>query len=163
VGHGCGLQRNDGIKLPLAYRHAARVLPEMARQVLHGHAKLKELAHARMPQIEAGVAKLPLQRVARISVLPRAHQPSQAVEGFAVEAERLANFARRRASAISDDVGRHGRPQLAVALIDVLDDTLALTAAGEIEINIGPLTALLRQESLEQQFHTYWINSGDAK
>ena len=38
AGHGGGFQRNDGIELSLADDHAAGVLAEMARQVLHGEA-----------------------------------------------------------------------------------------------------------------------------
>ena len=39
AGHGSRLERNNGIKLSLADDHAARVLAEMARQVLHGEAE----------------------------------------------------------------------------------------------------------------------------
>ena len=36
--HGCGFQRDHGIELALADHHAAGVLPEVTRQILHGHA-----------------------------------------------------------------------------------------------------------------------------
>ena len=68
-----------------------------------------------------------------------------------VEAQRLAHFARGRAAAIGDDVGGHGGAELAVALVDVLDDALALVAAGQVEIDVGPLAALFREEALEEQ------------
>ena len=94
--HGRRLKRHHRVKLSLADHHAAGMLPEVTRQVLHRQAKLEELAHARMPQIEAGIAELALQRVAGIFVFPRTHQAGEAVERFAIEAERLAHLARRR-------------------------------------------------------------------
>ena len=51
-----------------------------------------------------------------------------------------AGYARRAVALDPDDP----EAQLAVAIIDVLNGTLALIAAGEIEIDIRPLTALLR-------------------
>jgi hypothetical protein len=39
--HGGGLQRHDRIELPLADHHAAGVLPEVPRQVLHGEVSSK--------------------------------------------------------------------------------------------------------------------------
>jgi hypothetical protein len=41
----------------------------------------------------------------------------------------------------------------AVLLVDVLDDALAPIAARQIEVDVGPLAALLREEPLEQQVH----------
>src|SRR5919108_5040697 len=103
-----------------------------------------------MPQIETGIAELLLQRVVGPLPLPRAHQPRKLRDGFVVEAQRLAHLACRRAPAISDHVGGHGRAQLAVALIYVLDHALALIAARQVEIDIRPLAALLREKALEQ-------------
>ena len=79
------------------------------------------------------------------------------------EAQRLADFARGRAAAIGDDVGGHGRAQLAVALVDVLDGALALIAAGQVEIDIRPLAALFGEEALEQQVHAHRIDGGDSQ
>ena len=70
AGHRCGLEGNDGIELPLANDHAARVLTEMARQVLHCETKLVILAQARMGEIEAGVAKATVECVVFVSKLP---------------------------------------------------------------------------------------------
>src|SRR2546421_7367788 len=102
-----------------------------------------------MPQIKTGVAELLLQRVVRPFPLPGADQPGKLIDGFGIKAQSLAHLARRRASAIRDYVGGHGRAQLAVALIDVLDHALALIAAGQVEINIRPLAALLGEKTLE--------------
>ena len=80
-----------------------------------------------------------------------------------VERQRLAHFARGAAAAIGDDVGGHRRAQPAVLLVDVLDDALAAIAARQIEIDVGPLAALLRQEALEQQLHLDRIDGGDPE
>ena len=65
--------------------------------------------------------------------------------------------------AIGNDVRRHRRAQLAVALIHVLNGALALIAAGQVEIDVGPLAALLRQETLEEQLHADRIDRSDAE
>ena len=80
-----------------------------------------------------------------------------------VEIERLADLARRALAAIGDDVGGHRRAVLAVFLVDVLNHALAAIAARQIEIDVGPLAALFRQEPLEQQLHADRIDRGDAE
>ena len=135
----------------------------MSRQILHGQAKLEELAYAGMSKIETGIAKLPLQRIARVFVLPRTHQAGKTVQGLAIEAERLADLARRRTATIRDDIGCHGSAQFAVALIHILNGTLALIATGKVEIDIGPLAAFLREEALKQQPHSNRIDSRYAQ
>ena len=57
AGHGRGFERHDGIELALADHHAAGVLAEMARQVLHGDAEFDKFADARMVEIESGFAE----------------------------------------------------------------------------------------------------------
>ena len=94
-------------------------------------------------RIEPRIAKLPLERVVRVLVFPRAHQARQAVERFRIERKRLANFARRRTPAIGDDVRRHRRAQFSVALVHILNRALALISTWQIEIDVRPLAALL--------------------
>ena len=102
----------------------------MARQVLHGHIKLEELFYSRIQQIEPGVSELALGCVIRVLPLPGSDQTRKPPDCFFIEAHRLAHFARRRTAAIGDDVCGHRRPVCAVALIDVLNDTLTLIATG---------------------------------
>ncbi len=135
----------------------------MSRQVLHRDAKLEELANARMLQIKSRIAKLPLQRVAGVLVFPRTHQSSQAGERLLIEAQHLAHLTRSRTAAVGDHIGRHGRTQLAVALIHVLNCPLALIPAGKVEIDVGPLAALFREEALEQQLHSNGIDRRDSQ
>jgi hypothetical protein len=90
-----------------------------------------------------------------------ADERGEARELIFIEAEGLADFARGGAAAIADDVGGHGCAEFAVALVDVLDDLLALIAGGQIEIDVGPLAAVLVEEALEEQLHADGIDGGD--
>ena len=81
----------------------------------------------------------------------------------AVERQGLAHLARRAPAAIGNHVGRHRRAVLAVLLVDVLDHALAAIAARQVEIDVGPLAALLRQEPLEQQIHPDRIHRRDPE
>ncbi len=135
----------------------------MARQVLHAPAKLHVLGDAAMLDVKAGVVKVAGQGFVLVLPLPGADQFGEAVEGFRVEAQSLACLARRRASAIGDDVGGHGRAEFAVALIDVLNRALALLSAGQVKIDVRPLAALLGEKALEEQIHANRIDGGDAE
>ena len=90
-------------------------------------------------------------------------QAGELFERGNLKAQRLADFARGGAAAVGDDVGGHGGAELAVALVDVLDGALALIAAGEIDIDIGPFAALFGEETLEEQLHADGIDGGDAE
>jgi hypothetical protein len=46
AGHGCGFERDYRIELSLANHHAAGVLAEMARHILHGEAEFVIFAQA---------------------------------------------------------------------------------------------------------------------
>src|SRR5258708_37220835 len=76
------------------------------------------------------------------------------------ESERLADFAHRAPCAIGDDVRGHRGAAFAVTAIDVLNRFLAIVAAGQIEIDIGPFAALLGKETLEQEFHFHRVHGG---
>ena len=135
--------------------------PEVARQVLRHLVELEKFAHARVGDVEAGLAKLALGGVLGVLPFPGAHQAGELFERGDFEAQRLADFARGGAAAIGDDVGGHGRAQLAEALVDVLDGVLALVAAGQVDIDIGPLAALFGEEALEEQVHADGVDGGD--
>ena len=116
-----------------------------------------------MLQIEPASLEIAGERIFFIFVLPRVQQPRKPVEHFRVERQRLADFARRRTSAIGDHIGRHRRAQFAVSLIDILNRALALISAWQIQINIRPLAALLGKKSLEKQIHAHRIHGGNAQ
>ena len=118
AGHGGGLERDDGIELSLADDHAAGVLAEMARHVLHGEAEFVIFAQAGMGEVESGVAEAAVERVVFVAKFPGGDGGGNFCERFGIESERLAHFARGHAVAIGDDVGGHGGAALAVSLVD---------------------------------------------
>ena len=135
----------------------------MARQILHLAPQPREQPDAIGIQIEADRRQMARQRVGRIGELEVVHHLREPIDLRGIEAERLAHFARGAPAAIGDDVGGHRRAEAAVLLVDVLDDPLAPIAARQIEIDVGPLAALLRQEPLEQQIHADRIDRRDAE
>ena len=163
AGHARVFERHARVELPLADHHAAGVLPEMPRQILHLAPQPREQADARRVLIEADRRHLPRQRVARIDELEVVHHLREPVDLRRIEAERLPHLARRAAPAVRDHVGRHRRAEAPVFFVDVLDDLLAPVAARQIEIDVGPLAALLRQKPLEQQIHADRIDRRDPE
>ena len=168
AGHAGGLQRHNGIKLALADHHASGVLPKMAWQVLNLLNQLTELSQARISEIESRFVKLMLGRAAFMAftgVFPTAPagQTREASERGFIHVECLAHIANRRTPAIRNHVGRHRRAAVAVALIDVLNRALAIFAAGQIEIDIGPFAAFFGKKTLEEQVHADWVHGGDAE
>src|SRR6516165_4959076 len=135
----------------------------MTRQVLYRDAKLEKLANARMPQFESGIAKLALQRVAGVLVLPGIDQAGQTAKRFFIKAQHLADFTGCRTAAIGDDVGRHSRTEFAITVVNILNRLLALIAAGKIEIDIRPLAPLLRKEAFKQQLHSNGVDGRNAQ
>ncbi len=135
----------------------------MPRQILHLAPQPREQADARGVQVEADRRHLLRQRVARLDELEVVHHLRQPIDLHRIEAERLPHLARRAAAAIGDHVGRHRRAEPAIFLVDVLNHLLAAIAARQIEVDIGPLAALLGQETLEQQIHPHRIDRGDPQ
>ena len=163
AGHAGVLERHDAVELPLADHHAAGMLSEMSRQVLHAVPELGEPSERRVIEIAAGLDHPLAQRVGRIDELELIHHLRETIDLRRVDAERLPDFARRALAAIGDDVGRHRRPEPAVFLVDVLNHPLAAIAARQIEVDVGPFAALFRKKALEQQIHAHGIDGGDAE
>ncbi len=103
------------------------------------------------------------QRVAGIVVLPVADELGQSLDEVGRQAEGFPHLARAAPAAIGNHVGRHGRAVPAVALVDVLDDLLAAVAARQVEVDVGPLPALLGEEALEEQLHAHRIDRRDLE
>ncbi len=125
-GHGCRLERHNLVEPARGDHHAARMLAEVAGQGLDLVGEPDQMAHARRVGIEPGILQLLAEAVEIIAVAVRAQAFRQPVDLRRRKAERLADLAHRAARAIGDDVGGHRRPARAVALVDVLDDPLAL-------------------------------------
>src|SRR5207247_3019474 len=86
----------------------------------------------------------------------------EAVHLLEREAERLARLAHGAARAIADDGRRHGSATLAVAAVDGLDDFFPPIAGRQVEVDVGPLAALLGEEALEEEAHADRIDRRDA-
>ena len=83
-------------------------------------------------------------------------------DGILGQAQRLADLAHRRAAAIGDDGGGEAGAVAAVAGVDILDHLLAPLVL-EIDVDVGRLLALRRDEALEQQIDLGRIDVGDAE
>src|ERR1039458_3393016 len=129
------------------------MLSQMPWQILRGETQLEIFANSRMLKIEPSIAQTPVERVILVLEFPGCHCRRHSLQRLGIESQRLAHFARRHAIAIGDHVGGHGRAALSITLIDVLDHALPLVAAGQIEIDVGPLTPLLGEKSFKQQLH----------
>src|SRR6185436_13703702 len=103
------------------------------------------------------------QELLGILITPVRDELREPVAHVTRKPQRLADLARRAATAIRDDVGGHPGAEPAVAAIDVLDDLFAPVAARQIEIDVGPLVARFAQEPLEQELHTDRIDRGDPE
>ena len=163
AGHGRGFERHHAVEPPLADHHAAGVLAEVARHVLKGNDDVEEFANFEVVEVEARFEELFFLCVLRVFPAPHRRKARDLVERRHVEAQHLAGFARGEFSAIGDDVRRHRGAVLAVALVDVLDDALALIAAGKIDVDVGPFAALFGEKAFEEQIHADRVDRGDAE
>ena len=161
--HAGILERHDGIQVALANHHAAGMLPEMARQALDVEAEPQPVLDARVAAVEAGFLRLVEQVVVAVHVLEPADALREPPDHLFRESEHLAHLPHGALAAIGDDVSCHASPALAVALIYVLDHALALVPGRQIDIDVGPLAALLREEPFEQQVHADGIDSRDPQ
>ena len=78
------------------------------------------------------------------------------------QAERLADLADGRAAAIADHGGGDAGALAPVFAVDVLDHLLAPLVL-EIDVDVGRLAPLRRDEALEQQIGALGIDLGDAE
>ncbi len=131
----------------------------MARKAGELVRHLERQRERRIGRIEAGGAHLrPADR--RRPVAPgRAVQRRDHVVG---EAEHLGRLADRRAGAIGDDRRGEAGALAPVALVDVLDHLLAPLVL-EIDVDVGRLVALGRDEALEQEIEARRIDLGDPE
>ena len=78
------------------------------------------------------------------------------------QAEGLADLADGRAAAIGDDGGGDAGALAAVFAVDVLDHLFAPLVL-EIDVDVGRLAPLRRDEALEQEIGAVGIDLGDAE
>ena len=152
--------RHDLVEPVAGDDEAAAVLGQMARKAGELVRHLKRQRERRIGRIEAGRARTAISPIGVGSVAPgRAVQRGDDVVG---EAEDLGRLADRRAGAIGDHGGGEPGALAAVALVDVLDHLLAPLVL-EIDVDVGRLVALGRDEALEQQIEARRIDLGDRR
>ena len=163
AGHRGRLERHDVVQAAGGNDHPARVLAEMARQILDACPERGELSNPRMPRVAAGLREVSCEDRLRILVAPVLHETRESVLHVGRKPEGLADLTRGAAAPVRDDVGGHPRPEPPVAPIHVLDHALAAIAARQIEVDVRPLAARLGEKPLKQQIHLHRIHRGDAE
>ena len=93
---------------------------------------------------------------------PAPHRRRQPCGHVLGQPERLADLAHRAARAVARDDRGQGAARPAIGIIDPLDHFLAALVL-EIDVDVGRLAALGRDEALEQQLGAHRIDRGDAK
>src|SRR5256885_16761757 len=131
----------------------------MARKTEQGGGKPDEAPHDRAPGIETRLAK---PGYALPPIVPPGDRLGDSVHLQRIEPERFPDVAQRALGLISDERGRQPSALTAVFVIDVLDDFLAPLVL-EIDVDIGRLVALLRNEALEQQLLLDRIDLGEDR
>ena len=124
------------------------------------------MPRAPLLRIETRRADLPgelFRRIADLAEVPASELLGERVDLLRRVAEGLGGLARRGAVAVGDDVGRHAGAVGAVLLVDVLDDFFALVPRREVQVDVGPLAAFLREEPLEEELHLHRIDGRDRE
>ena len=123
------------------------MLGEVAREAEQLARQPDRLADLRIGGVEPGLADM---LVGDLAVALAPDQAGEAGRHVLREAQGLADLADRHARAVVDDGGADGGALAAVAVVDILDHLLAPLVL-EIDVDVGRLVALGRDEALEQQ------------
>ncbi len=151
---------------PAAMTMPPECWPRWRGPVLHLQPEPHEVAGASVARVEARRGDFLLELLDGLPELPEVPAREllrEPVHLFGGVAERLPHLARRHPVAVRDDVRRHPRAARAIFLVDVLDDFLALVAGGEVEVDVGPLAPLLREEALEEELHLHRVDRRDRE
>ena len=138
---------------------AADVLGEVA-------GKADQLARERHGPAQQGIGGVEpgFAQAARADILP-AHVPDRAGEGCSGvlgQPHGLAHVPRRASPPVADDGGGEAGARAAVAAVDVLDHLLAPLVL-EVDVDVGGLAALARDEALEQEVDLGRVDGGDGE
>ncbi len=159
VLHG-GVEHRHGLVEAAARQHeAADVLGEMAREADQRARQPDRLPQHRIGRIEPGFRDVLLGDLA---VADAPDQPGKARRHVLLQPHRLADLADRHARAVVDDGGADGGALAAVAAVEILDHLLAPLVL-EVDVDIGRLAPLRRDEALEQHVDAGGIDGGDAE
>ena len=138
---------------------AADMLGEMAREADQLAREREHLGEPRIGRVEPDPLRLVFRDALHRPAPQRAGERADRVAG---EAEGLADFADGAAAAIADHGGGEAGAIAAVLSIDVLDHLFAPLML-EIDVDVGRLAALGRDEAFEQQVDAIGIDLGDAE
>src|SRR4029078_5098069 len=139
--------RHDFVEPAAGNDKAADMLREGARKDADFLRECKNLAHTPALRVETGASDGIFRYCAAAATPDRGRQRSDGVLG---EANSLATLADCRAAAIGNHGGGDARAPAPVFAVDVLNDFFAPLML-EIDIDIGRLAPLGRNETLEQQ------------
>ena len=117
-----------------------------------------------MREIEPGILQTAIESIVLVLEIPRcatAEEILSSVSGSNPSALPISRAALRLRYVMTFAV--MAAPRCSVALVDILDDTFTLVAAGKIEIDIRPLPALFGKETFKEQFHADRIDRRDAE
>ncbi len=165
-GHRRRLQRHHLVEPAVGDDHAARVLAEVAGEMVDLPPQALEVRDPGRARVEPDRSELGVEVARPLADLGRhvpPEAPGDAVHLLEGETERLAHLARRRARAVGADHRRHGGAVRPVAPVDVLDDLLPRLARGQVEVDVRPLAPLLGQEALEEELHPDRVDGGDGE
>jgi hypothetical protein len=158
-GHRRVFDRHQMRQLPSRNDEAADVLRQVARKADQFVDQTDQQRDLPVFWIEAGFRQaLGLD----LAAVPPRHRFRQAVDLLKVEAERLADVAHGALWPVGDDGGGKCCALAAIFRVEVLDHFLAPLVL-EIDVDIGRLVALARNEALEQHFHAGRVHLGDAQ
>ena len=151
--------RHGLVEAPAHQNEAADMLREMAREAEQAHGELHGLCDHRVVGIEPGLVDLLAGDVGAPTAPLRRGEPGGDVLG---QPQRLAGLADGAARPVMD----HGRGDAgalaAIGPVDPLDHLLAPLML-EIDVDIGRLAPLLRDEAREEQGVLGRIDRGDAE
>ena len=137
----------------------ADVLRQVPRKAAQRAGQFDQLPHDRTVGVEAILLEAGTGILAAVPPRVRRGQP---IDAFAVEPECLTDVADRRARAIGDHGRGQRRAMAAVLVVDVLDDFLAPLVL-EVDVDVGRLVALLRQETFEERLLQRRVDLGDTE
>jgi hypothetical protein len=147
AGHRPVLDRHELAQGALGDHEAAHVLGEVARKIDELAGELERAGEDGIVRVEPLLA----QRATLRSLAARAPDGlRKRVLDVGREAHDFGDLPQSRLGPVADHRGGEGRVVAAVGLVDPLDDLLAPLVL-EIDVDVGRLVALGRDEPLEQQ------------
>src|SRR3984885_15350236 len=161
--HGCAFERHNAIQLALADHHAARVLTEMTRQALNARTEFEVFGDTWVFQVKARILERLRHGVGWAAPFKMVHQSGMPQRRFREEPKSLPNVTCSRFAPIREDICCDRCAQFAIALIDVLNCTLAQIFRRQTKIDIRPLASTFTEKSLEEEAQAYRIDRGNLK